>query len=60
MVRQRSDSANVTVTFMDMNVSGGCVQPVGMYMRLYTATDECGNVETFEQFLRLVTSKILC
>ena len=49
-----SDSSNVTVTFTDMNVSGGCVKPVGKYMRTYTATDECGNDTTFEQFLLLV------
>ena len=39
---------------MDMNVSGGCVQPTGMYMSMYTAVDECGNQTIFEQFLRLV------
>jgi hypothetical protein len=44
----------VTIEFTDTEVSGGCVQPVGMYMRMYTVTDECGNVTTFEQFLRLV------
>ena len=37
-----------------MIVSGGCVQPVGMYMRLYTAVDECGNVTMFDSSLRLV------
>ena len=30
------------------------MQPVGMYVRMYTVTDECGNASTFEQFLRLV------
>ena len=48
------DCGEVTIAFMDTEVSGGCVQPVGMYMRMYTVTDECGNASTFEQFLRLV------
>ena len=48
------DCGEVTIEFADTEVSGGCVQPVGMYMRMYTVTDECGNVSTFEQFLRLV------
>ncbi|PCJ80389.1 MAG: hypothetical protein COA49_09140, partial [Bacteroidetes bacterium] len=45
---------SVEVTFVDQAVSGGCVHPVGMYMRTYTATDDCGNSSMFEQFLRLV------
>ena len=48
------DCGEVTIEFTDTEVSGGCVQPVGMYMRMYTVTDECGNASTFEQFLRLV------
>ena len=48
------DCGGVTITYMDTEVSGGCVQPVGMYMRTYTVTDECGNSSMFEQFLRLV------
>ena len=48
------DCGEVTIEFTDTEVSGGCVQPVGMYMRMYTVTDECGNSSTFEQFLRLV------
>ncbi|MGB1100852.1 MAG: hypothetical protein ACPGYS_08075, partial [Flavobacteriales bacterium] len=45
---------DVTISFEDTPVSGGCVQPIGMYMRTYTVTDECENVTMFEQFLRLV------
>ena len=43
-----------SITFTDVEVSGGCVQPVGMYLRTYTATDECENESTFEQILDLV------
>ena len=45
---------DVEITFTDQAVSGGCVHPVGMYMRTYIATDDCGNSSMFEQFLRLV------
>ena len=34
--------------------AGGCVEPVGQFARVYTATDACGNVETFIQFITLV------
>ena len=30
------------------------MQPVGQYARVYTATDVCGNLETFIQFITLV------
>ncbi|MDG1674298.1 MAG: hypothetical protein P8H88_02530, partial [Flavobacteriales bacterium] len=53
-IEASDDCGEVTITFEDTPVSGGCVQPVGMYMRMYTVTDECANVSTFEQFLRLV------
>ncbi|MDA0729707.1 MAG: hypothetical protein O3C18_08470, partial [Bacteroidetes bacterium] len=53
-IEASDDCGDVTITFEDTPVSGGCVQPVGMYMRTYTVTDECENVTTFEQFLRLV------
>ncbi|MGB1481613.1 MAG: T9SS type A sorting domain-containing protein, partial [Flavobacteriales bacterium] len=53
-IEASDDCGDVTITFDDTPVSGGCVQPVGMYMRLYTVTDECGNSSSFEQFLRLV------
>ena len=42
------------ISFTDVPVSGGCVQPVGMYQRMYSVTDDCGNVATFEQFVRLL------
>lgn len=44
---------NVTLTWVDSEASGGCVLPIGQYVRLYTATDDCGNVSTFEQVLTL-------
>jgi hypothetical protein len=43
----------VTLTWEDNQASGGCVLPVGQYVRLYTAVDECGNESTFEQILTL-------
>ena len=42
------------ISYNDVPVSGGCVQPVGMYQRTYTVIDDCGNESTFEQFLRLM------
>jgi len=44
----------VTLTWEDNQASGGCVLPIGQYVRLYTAVDECGNESTFEQILTLV------
>ena len=60
-IEATDDCGGVTITYVDTEVSGGCVQPVGMYMRAYTVTDECGNSSMFEQFLRLVdtTSPVL-
>jgi len=43
----------VTLTWEDNQASGGCVLPIGQYVRLYTASDECGNESTFEQILTL-------
>ena len=43
----------VTLTWVDAEVSGGCVLPIGQYVRTYTATDDCGNSSTFEQILTL-------
>ena len=43
----------VTLTWVDSEASGGCVLPIGQYVRLYTATDDCGNASTFEQVLTL-------
>ena len=44
---------DVTLTWVDSEASGGCVLPIGQYVRLYTATDDCGNASTFEQVLTL-------
>ena len=45
---------DVTLTWVDNEISGGCVRPVGRYLRLYTAVDECGNVSQYEQSVLLV------
>ena len=43
----------VTITYEETQVSGGCVAPVGTLLRLYTATDDCGNSSTLEQIIIL-------
>ena len=48
------DCGGVSISFEDIQVSGGCVLPVGTYMRTYTATDDCGNTSTSEQVVILV------
>ena len=45
-----------TLTWEDSPISGGCAIPVGTYRREYTATDECGNVSTMEQYISLIDS----
>ena len=40
----------VEITFIDNNVSGGCV---GNVIRTYTATDDCGNSTEFTQVINL-------
>ena len=45
--------SEVSITFFDTPFSGGCVQPVGMYMRTYTFEDDCGNANMFEQIIEL-------
>ena len=42
------------MTWETNETAGGCVEPVGQFARVYTATDVCGNVETFIQFITLV------
>ena len=43
----------VTLTWGEDQVFGGCVLPIGKYVRIYTATDECGNSSIFQQILTL-------
>lgn len=43
-------SVTVEVTFEELN-SGGCL---GVLHRIYTATDDCGNASTAEQFITIV------
>ncbi|MEE2918959.1 MAG: T9SS type A sorting domain-containing protein [Bacteroidota bacterium] len=45
---------NVTFTWEDEPVSGGCTLPVAMFRRMYIATDECGNVDSLEQFVSII------
>ncbi|MFK7757188.1 MAG: T9SS type A sorting domain-containing protein [Flavobacteriales bacterium] len=46
-------NAEITITFEDLEVSGGCA---GQVIRTYTATDGCGNSSEFVQILDLVDS----
>jgi hypothetical protein len=43
---------DVTITYSDILVSGGACQ--GRIIRTYTATDDCGNTATAEQFITLI------
>jgi hypothetical protein len=43
----------VTLTWVDSPGSAGCALPVGAYVRIYTAVDECNNTMTAEQILLL-------
>ena len=45
--------SDVTITFEDVAIEGGCVLPVGKYNRTYTATDACGNASTLNQLIIL-------
>jgi hypothetical protein len=49
-IQAYDNCGDVTVEFVDSQVSGGCV---GRIIREYTATDVCGNVSTFEQIITL-------
>ncbi len=44
----------VSLTWEDQQTSGGCALPIGQYVRVYTAVDECGNASTVDQVLTLV------
>ena len=44
----------VSLTWEDQQTSGGCALPIGQYVRVYTAVDECGNLVTTDQVLTLV------
>ena len=57
--------SEVTINFFDTPFSGGCVQPVGIFMRTYTFEDDCGNANMFEQFIELYddtppTATVVC
>jgi len=53
LITAEDDCGDVTITFVDDILSGGCVAPVGRYERTYTISDECGNSINFTQFLLL-------
>ena len=53
-IEASQDYGSFDLTWETTETSGGCVQPVGQYARVYTATDVCGNLETFIQFITLV------
>lgn len=46
--------SSVTLTYSDTQFSGGSI------VRLYTATDECGNTSTFEQIISIQNNVTLC
>ena len=50
LVTATDDCSDVTITYEDDNVSGGCA---GIIIRDYTATDECGNEAYAEQIINL-------
>ena len=54
------DCGDVTITFVDVAVSGGCLVPVGAYLRTYTAADDCGNTSTSEQVVTLFDDDSTC
>src|SRR5690606_30454557 len=43
--------SEVTVSYEDILMSGGCP---GVYYRIWSATDACGNVTTHEQFINMI------
>ena len=45
--------SDVTISFEDVAIEGGCVLPVGQYERTYTATDACGNASESTQLIVL-------
>ena len=48
---------DITITYTDVGMSGGCVTPIGMYERTYTISDECGNEVNFTQFVTLTDNE---
>ena len=45
---------NIFMSFTDSEGDAGCVEPVGSYIRTYTAMDDCGNESSFDQTIMLV------
>lgn len=51
MISATDNCSEVTITYNDEIVSGGCQ---GRVIRNYTAVDACGNIATFQQIITLV------
>ncbi|MGB1031672.1 MAG: hypothetical protein ACPGWM_03610, partial [Flavobacteriales bacterium] len=49
-IEATDNCGEVTITYEDMNMSGGCE---GVLYRIYTATDACGNSTTTDQIIGL-------
>ncbi|MDG2426755.1 MAG: hypothetical protein P8M07_09240, partial [Flavobacteriales bacterium] len=54
LISLSDNCGTITWSFTDIIFSGGCVQPAGMYQRTYTFSDDCGNTDTFTQYITLV------
>ena len=53
-INASQDYGSFDFTWETNETAGGCVRACGPFARVYTATDACGNVETFIQFITLV------
>src|SRR5690606_8556677 len=51
VVTATDNCSDVTITFEETEFSGGCP---GVIQRIWTATDECGNVAVHEQYINLI------
>jgi large repetitive protein len=50
-VTATDNCSDVTISLTEYNASGGCV---GVIVRIYTATDACGNTAVHEQYITLI------
>ena len=57
LITASDDCGNANISFTDMQMSGGCVTPIGMYERTYTIADDCGNSIQFTQFVTLTDNE---
>ena len=54
LITATDDCGEVSITFMDLPFSGGCVMPFSTLMRQYNVSDDCGNTTVFLQFIDLI------